>query len=372
MSASICPLLSWYESHARTLPWRILPAQSRKGEIPVPYRVWLSEIMLQQTTVKAVIPYFEKFTKKWPTLHALAQANPEEIFEQWAGLGYYTRAKNLIACSKIISERQNGFPRDVQSLKQLPGIGDYTAAAIAAIAFNIPDAIAVDANIRRIVSRLYGFANPSHAMIRETSRNIIHNHCIGDHTQALMDLGSLVCTSRLPSCRTCPLMNTCTAYKTDNILAFPAPALKKRKKNVFGTFFFVINDSNEVLIITRPDTGMLSGMLSLPSTQWDKIKSDKTISETSTIDHPFLNLQHLTQSLSIHIIPEKFHHEFTHLSLCGTVWLIRCIDKTDYQTNAVSFRWVSLSKISDLGLPSVMRKAVHIGLHFLEKTITCH
>ena len=208
------PLLAWYDRHARTLPWRVSPKARARGVRPDPYRVWLSEIMLQQTTVAAVKPYFEAFIARWPTVGDLAAAPREDVMKAWAGLGYYARARNLKACAEVVATEHGGrFPDTVVGLKALPGIGDYTAAAIAAIAFDVPAPV-VDGNIERVIARLFAIATPLPAGkkdIRERQSALTPQKRAGDYAQAMMDLGAAICTPKRPACVLCPLTEACAA-----------------------------------------------------------------------------------------------------------------------------------------------------------------
>lgn len=259
-------LLGWYDANARNLPWRALP-----GETPTdPYRVWLSEIMLQQTTVAAVIPYFREFTERWPNVIALAQADEADVMAAWAGLGYYARARNLGACAKTVARDHGGrFPETEAGLRALPGIGEYTAAAIAAIAFAEP-ATVVDANVERVIARLKTIETPLPAARREI-RKIVERLTppdrAGDFAQAMMDLGATICTSRNPACAICPLHEHCGAAASAEPSGWPVKAPKKPKPQRKGIAWW-IEHRGEVLLVKRPDKGMLGGMRALPSDDW--------------------------------------------------------------------------------------------------------
>ena len=258
-------LLAWYDCHARSFPWRSPP-----GSVPSdPYRVWLSEVMLQQTTVAAVAPYFARFTTRWPTIEALAAADEAEVMSAWAGLGYYSRARNLVACARAVAER-GGFPDDEAGLRALPGVGDYTAAAVAAIAFGRA-AVPVDANIERVVARLFAIAEPlpqAKAAIRVAAPDIAPPSRHGDFAQAMMDLGSTICTVRQPKCLLCPLRDDCRAFASGNPEAFPGKAAKKPKPLRRGHAFWIERDG-QVWLVRRPAKGMLGGMRSLPDDGWN-------------------------------------------------------------------------------------------------------
>ena len=257
-------LLDWYDRHARDLPWRAPPGSPP----PDPYRVWLSEVMLQQTTVAAVKPYFAKFVATWPDVEALAAADEDAIMAAWAGLGYYSRARNLVKCAREVA-RRGGFPQTEAELRELPGLGAYTAAAIAAIAFG-RRAVVVDANVERVVSRLCAISESLPAArkpIRAATDAITPGARAGDFAQAMMDLGATVCTTRNPSCLLCPLRAECIAYARQNPERFPVKLPKQAKPHRTGTAFW-IEWEGEVLLVTRPGAGMLGGMRALPDDGW--------------------------------------------------------------------------------------------------------
>ena len=257
-------LLDWYDAHARHLPWRAMPGEAATD----PYRVWLSEVMLQQTTVAAVKPYFEAFTARWPTVDDLAAASEEDVMAAWAGLGYYSRARNLVACARAVAAR-GGFPDTEADLRKLPGLGAYTAAAVAAIAFG-QRAVVVDANVERVVSRLFAIAEPlpgARKAIRTATDTITPDRRAGDFAQAMMDLGSSICTVREPKCLLCPLSDSCCARAEGDPARYPVKAPKKAKPHRTGTAWW-IERSGKVLLVTRPGTGMLGGMRALPDDGW--------------------------------------------------------------------------------------------------------
>src|SRR5438128_6018878 len=259
-------LLAWYDRHRRTLPWRAAPGEPRD-----PYRVWLSEIMLQQTTVRAVAPYFVRFTARWPNVRALAAAPLEDVLKLWAGLGYYARARHLHACAKAVVERHGGcFPQDEAALAALPGIGAYTAAAIAAIAFDAP-AAAVDGNVERVVARLYAIAAElpaAKAEIRRLTARLVPAERAGDFAQALMDLGATICTPKKPACALCPWMGACAARRRGDPETFPLKAPKKEGRLRRGAAFVVLRADGLVLLRSRPTKGLLGGMAEVPTTEW--------------------------------------------------------------------------------------------------------
>ena len=263
-------LLTWYDRTARVLPWRSAPGTPP----PDPYRVWLSEVMLQQTTVAAVIPYFVRFTQRWPTVSALAAADDAEVMAAWAGLGYYARARNLLACARAVSALGGSFPDTEEGLRRLPGLGAYTAAAVAAIAFG-RRAVVVDANVERVVSRLYAIADPlprGRTAIRIGADRITPDARAGDFAQAMMDLGATVCTTRKPRCLLCPLHAHCAAGKAGSEAgdaeSYPVKAPKPARPERQGRAFW-IERGGEVLLVRRAGKGMLGGMRALPDDGWN-------------------------------------------------------------------------------------------------------
>jgi len=264
-------LLRHYRKHARTLPWRSAPgAPLRSHDSTWPYRVWLSEIMLQQTTVAAVIPYFETFTARWPTVEALANANDGDLMAAWAGLGYYARARNLLACARVVAGEHKGrFPDTEEGLRALPGIGAYTAAAVTAIAFG-KRAVVMDGNVERVVSRLFAVEDAlpgARAALRELADGITPDDDAGDFAQAMMDLGATICTPRNPACAICPLMETCQARPQGDPARFPVKAAKKVRPERKGTAWW-IEAEGRVWLVRRPDKGLLGGMMALPTGDW--------------------------------------------------------------------------------------------------------
>src|SRR5215216_5963414 len=261
-------LLDWYDRHRRRLPWRPLP-----GERADPYRVWLSEIMLQQTGVKTVGPYFLKFVARWPDVAALGRASQDDVLRMWAGLGYYSRARNLHACAVAVLRDHGGvFPDNEEGLRQLPGIGPYTAAAIGAIAFDIRT-MPVDGNIERVVSRLFAVEEPlpqAKPLIQELASTLLGPSRAGDSAQALMDLGSSICTPKKPACALCPLNEDCAARLRGDQESFPRKAEKKTGALRRGAAFVVVRADGFLLMRSRPEKGLLGGMTEVPTTDWSR------------------------------------------------------------------------------------------------------
>ncbi len=254
-------LLVHYVDNRRSLPWRAAPGAAA----PDPYRVWLSEVMLQQTTVAAVTPRFERFLARWPTVEALAAAADEEVLHEWAGLGYYARARNLIACARAVAVL-GGFPTSEASLRALPGVGEYTAAAIAAIAFGERTA-AVDTNVERVVARLHGLRSPQRGEVRALARAMMGEVHPGDFTQALMDLGATICRSRGPDCGRCPLRGDCAAFASGEPEAFPARKVRRVRPRRLGVAWWTERDGC-LWLVRRPARGLLGGMAALPGDEW--------------------------------------------------------------------------------------------------------
>ncbi|WP_299906882.1 A/G-specific adenine glycosylase [uncultured Paracoccus sp.] len=258
-------LLAWYDRHARVLPWRVPPGAG----VADPYRVWLSEIMLQQTTVAAVKAYFERFTALWPTVGALAAADDAQVMGEWAGLGYYARARNLLACARAVTAA-GGFPTTREGLQALPGIGPYTAAAISAIAYDLPETV-VDGNVERVVARLFAVAEPMPGVkprLRDLAATLTPARRPGDFAQAMMDLGATICTPRSPACGICPLIDHCAARAQGIAADLPRRAPKSEKPTRTG-IAWVGRDGPRLLLERRAAKGLLGGTLAFPSTGWD-------------------------------------------------------------------------------------------------------
>jgi A/G-specific adenine glycosylase len=285
-SARAEALLAWYDRHARDLPWRVGPAARARGERADPYRVWLSEIMLQQTTVATVGPYFHRFLDRWPTVEALAAAPRDDVLGLWAGLGYYARARNLIRCAQEVANRRGGrFPGDEAGLLDLPGVGPYTAAAIAAIAFDQP-ATVVDGNVERVISRLHAVETPLPAAkpeLRRLAEAATPKARPGDYAQAMMDLGATICTPKRPACALCPLREGCAAFAKGAPDRLPLKTPKQKKPTRYGAAFVVVRPDGAVLLEERPEKGLLGGMLGLPGTDWGEKPDPAAIAAAAPI-----------------------------------------------------------------------------------------
>lgn len=334
-------LLAWYDANARVLPWR-----ARGTAVADPYRVWLSEIMLQQTTVQAVKAYFEKFVALWPTVEALAAAPLDDVLKAWAGLGYYARARNLHACAKDVVSRFGGrFPATEEALRSLPGIGPYTAGAIAAIAFGGRHA-AVDGNVERVISRIYAIETPlplSKPEIRAKAQALVPEQRAGDFAQAMMDLGATICTPRQPNCLICPWTEHCAGRISGLAPTLPRKAPKKAVPTRRGVAFWVAREDGAVLLRRRPEKGLLGGMMEVPSTQWSAKVTDAEAQAP---------LAAAWRKLS-----GKVEHTFTHFHLELTVWLAENVIDGALRDDG-DYRWTKRQDLAGEALPTVMRKVV--------------
>ncbi|MCP1842066.1 A/G-specific adenine glycosylase [Bradyrhizobium sp. USDA 4524] len=340
-------LLAWYDRHRRTLPWRAVA-----GERADPYRVWLSEIMLQQTTVRAVGPYFEKFVSRWPDVTALGRASLDDVLRMWAGLGYYSRARNLHACAVAVMGDHGGvFPDTEEGLRALPGIGPYTAAAIAAIAFD-RRTMPVDGNIERVVSRLYAIEEAlpqAKPLIKEMAATLLGPSRAGDSAQALMDLGATICTPKKPACALCPLNDDCAARTRGDQETFPRKAPKKSGILRRGAAF-VVTRGGELLVRSRPEKGLLGSMTEVPGSQWLAGQEDAAALAQAP------DLKGVTRW---HRKAGVVSHVFTHFPLELVVYTASVPPRSHAPDG---MRWVPVATLDGEALPNVMRKVVAHGL----------
>ncbi|CAO3430948.1 A/G-specific adenine glycosylase [Azospirillum doebereinerae] len=338
-------LLSWYDRHRRDLPWRAKP-----GETADPYRVWLSEIMLQQTTVPAAGPYFRRFTERWPTVRALADSPLDDLLVAWAGLGYYARARNLHKCAQVVANQHDGrFPETEAELLELPGIGAYTAAAISSIAFG-RKATVVDGNVERVVSRVFAVETPMPAAkpaLRKLTATLTPDERAGDFAQAMMDLGATVCTPRKPKCMLCPWAEFCDGRAAGIAETLPRKAAKADKPTRRGVAYWLLNPEGAVLLRRRAEEGLLGGMTEVPSTAWGpKAPGDAAVATEQPLPAPWRRL------------PGVVRHTFSHFHLeLGVV----AAQAGDGWRTAEGL-WVPIDRLGDQALPSVMVKVVRHAL----------
>lgn len=333
-------LLEWYDAHQRDLPWRAKP-----GEQSDPYQVWLSEVMLQQTTVATVKGYYQRFLDRWPDVHALANARQEDVLEEWAGLGYYARARNLHACAQMVSNVHAGkFPNTANTLQTLPGIGDYASAAIAAIAYGEPVPV-IDGNVERIIARLYEINAPlpkGRKTILQALAPLVPRRRPGDFAQATMDLGATICRPKNPACGVCPMMNHCAARQSNSQEAFPVKLVKKTKPTRRIVAFALIHDGH-ILLERRPETGLLGGTLGLPSTPWvarQDFPSNKEWIEAAPVSSHWKDA------------PAPKRHTFTHFHLDAQLKL----GITQNRANIENCEWIALTPTLAEKLPTVFAK----------------
>ncbi len=347
-------LLAWYDRHRRSLPWRP-PA----GERAQAYRVWLSEIMLQQTGVKTVGPYFEKFLARWPDVAALASASLDDVLRMWAGLGYYSRARNLHACAVAVAREHGGaFPDTEEGLRALPGIGPYTAAAIAAIAFD-RRTMPVDGNIERVMSRLFAVEEPlpqAKPVIQQLAATLLgrpragdEKSRAGDSAQALMDLGASICTPKRPACSLCPLNEDCTARTQGTQETFPRKLAKKTGELRRGAAF-VVTRGDELLVRTRPEKGLLGGMTEVPGSEWRARQDDRAALKQAPL---LKGIAHWHRKAGV------VTHIFTHFPLELVIYTASVPARTRAPEG---MRWVPIATLEGEALPNVMRKVVAHGL----------
>ena len=337
-------LLDWYDHSRRHLPWRAAP-----GVVPNPYHVWLSEVMLQQTTVTAVIPFFKAFLERWPTLPDLAAAPLDDVLHAWAGQGYYARARNLHKCAQTVVAGYGGqFPDDEKALHKLPGVGDYTAAAIIAIAFG-RRAVVVDGNVERVIARLFDVREPLPGVkptLKKLAGDLTPDYRPGDYAQAMMDLGATICSPRSPACGICPWMAACAGRKAGSAETLPAKVEKAERPTRYGIAFWAVRNDGAVLIRRRPETGLLGGMTEIPSTAWR--------------DEPWDTAEAIAGApvkTEWRLLPGLVLHTFTHFHLKLSVMAGRA------GAGALApGLWCPLDKLSDHAQPTVMRKVVKHAL----------
>lgn len=341
-------LLAWYDVHARDLPWRVPPKANVR---PDPYKIWLSEVMLQQTTVAAVRTYFRKFTTLWPEVNDLAAAQDEQVMAEWAGLGYYARARNLLKCARVVvSEYGGNFPDTEAALLKLPGIGPYTAAAIAAIAFDRPAAV-MDGNIERVMARLFDIHTPlpqAKAPLRAKAALLTPDLRPGDYAQAVMDLGATICTPRSPACGICPWREHCAAQANGTAAELPKKQPKKPKPTRVGTAFIGRTAAGDWLLEKRPEKGLLGGMFGWPGGDWSETAQDPV----APVAAPWVD------------VAGEARHTFTHFHLRLSV-RVALIDPTSIPANA-ALRLVPGSAFRRSDLPTVMRKAFDLASDTLD------
>ncbi len=342
-------LLAWYDRHRRALPWRAPP-----GERSDPYGVWLSEIMLQQTTVKAVAPYYARFLARWPDVHALAAAPLDDVLKAWAGLGYYARARNLHACARAVVERHAGqFPQSEVELRTLPGIGAYTAAAIAAIAHDAP-AMPVDGNVERVIARLYAIQTPlpeAKAEIGTLARALAPARRSGDFAQAVMDLGATICTPQRPACALCPWNDGCAARRRGDAETLPRRVPKREGTLRRGAAFIALRADGHLLVRTRPARGLLGGMTEVPTTEWTA-EFDEADALAGAPRFAGVGSRRPTEWRRI---PGIVRHVFTHFPLELAVYAAKLPART---RAPAGMRWVAQQDVAGEALPSLMRKVL--------------
>lgn len=347
--AITAPLLDWYDVHAREMPWRVMPAHRKAGDLPDPYAVWLSEVMLQQTTVAAVRDYHRKFMGLWPTVADLAAAQDAQVMAAWAGLGYYARARNLLKCARaVVHDHGGAFPRTYDALINLPGIGPYTAAAISAIAFNEASTV-LDGNVERVMARLYDEHTPLPAakpVLMGYAQRHTPNDRPGDYAQAVMDLGATICTPKSPACGICPIRSDCDGQSAGTHTELPKKTPKKPKPTRNGIAYIARRNDGAWLLETRPEKGLLGGMLGWPTSEWGD----------DPVPAPPLNGDWQT-------VNTDARHTFTHFHLIlqvQTLWLPH---------DAVPDRgqFYPMDSFNPESLPTVMRKAYDLAAATLRR-----
>jgi A/G-specific adenine glycosylase len=349
-------LLAWYDKNARTMPWR--PVNGMPHD---PYRTWLSEVMLQQTTVTAVTPYFLKFLKLWPRVQDLANAPQEQVMKEWAGLGYYARARNLHACAKIVANDLAGkFPDNQDELRKLPGIGDYTSASITAIAFNKP-ATVVDGNVERVMARYWAVTEPlpgSKTTLKALAHDLYDGYSErpGDLAQAFMELGATICIPKNPRCGLCPVSLNCEARKQGIQTTLPRKAKKTPKTQKSGYVYWISNKKGQILVHHRPEKGLLGGMIALPTSEW----SD-SVARINHVKFDFIKPQAFTP---LGKASETIRHVFTHfdLELKPYVGKIKAAIVPPQ-----GYSWMDIVEIKDAGFPSLFQKAGNMFINKLKQ-----
>ena len=340
-------LLAWYDVHAREMPWRTAPAERKAGVQPDPYRVWMSEIMLQQTTVVTVRDYFRRFVDRWPTVADLAAAEDADVMAEWAGLGYYARARNLLKCARaVVADHGGQFPADHAALLKLPGIGPYTAAAVASIAFDQPHTV-LDGNVERVMARLHDIHTPLPAAkseLMEKAAELTPQQRSGDYAQAVMDLGATICTPTSPACGICPWRDPCRARQAGTQPELPKKTPKKPKPIRHGTVYLAQRGDGAWLLETRPDKGLLGGMLGWPGSDWVDTGQDRPEGT------PPLNAKWRK-------LPGEVRHTFTHFHLILDVYHAN----VPPDAPPITGTFVPKDRFSPSDLPTVMRKAFDLA-----------
>ena len=336
-------LLAWYDVHAREMPWRVSPADRKAGVLPDPYAVWMSEVMLQQTTVAAVRDYHRRFLDLWPTVRDLAAADDADVMAAWAGLGYYARARNLLKCARVVVADHGGtFPDTYDALLGLPGIGPYTAAAVAAIAFDRSETV-VDGNVERVMARLHDIHAPlpgAKGELTTKAKEITPQERPGDYAQAVMDLGATICTPRSPACGICPWRVACAAQAAGTATELPRKSAKKKTPTRFGIVYVARRTDGAWLLETRPEKGMLGGMLGWPGSDWN---------DDPQPDPPFV--------ADWRVLDEEVRHTFTHFHLRLKIMLAQA----GLETRPRRGTFVVPAAFSPSALPTAMRKVFDLA-----------
>lgn len=351
-------LLRWYDAYGRDMPWRVKNTRVKGGKRPNPYHELLSEFMLQQTQVATVIPYFHAFTKRWPTLTALAKASVDDVRHAWSGLGYYRRAKFLHECVKAVVQQHSGkLPQDEAALRALPGIGPYTAAAIAAIAFD-KKAVVVDGNVERVMARLFAVEEKLPAAkktLHALAERCLPNNRFGDYAQGVMELGATVCLPRKPLCTACPWQKNCKAFAQGTMEDYPRKLAKQKSPQKYAATFITVNKKGEVLLRKREDKGLLGGMWEFPSTPWETTKPDKGSLK-----------RHAPAPLRWNSVPKPVSHVFSHFKLETALRIGH--SHAAFSLENGEYRWMKWKDLSTLALPTLTRRIAeaaqhHLGLH---------